>query len=180
MNHIILIFVIILVIFAVKMYYMQQEITRLHYEHLTTLSNEAVQNIASVAQMYAGGTFTVSNLRVTGDAIINGNANISNTLTTNTLTSTGVHTASGGINTKNTDINTGSGGIQTNTVTFNTGSMQMQGLAASTQPNGIMFVDTGSSPNASTHLFYGNQVRNGNEGRATCNMWTNGWGPNPL
>lgn len=117
MNITILIITIIVIVLIIGLYMNQysimDEINKMKAaEHFTQLSNEAIQDIQTVANIYKTGTMTLSNLHVTGNLAvdgtnggiiispngnlqanntnINGNLNVTGTSTTNNINNTGL------------------------------------------------------------------------------------------
>ena len=130
-----IVLIIIIIILAIKVQYLENIVYNGSTEHLTSISdsnNEALQNLATA---YNSGSMTVTNLTVTGDATVSGNA-----------------TVGGLTKLKNTQINgttTGTGDANFSTITT-TGNATIGGTTTST---GKLTVTGGSDFSGPSHLF---------------------------
>lgn len=110
MKNIIIILLVVLIIYNFLFY-------SENFEKFTTVSNESVQNIASI---YNNNKITVSNLETTQNISVGNNASVVNTLTSPTINTSNL-TGSGGLSISNPN------GVTITRPTGGTGNLVVQG-----------------------------------------------------
>jgi hypothetical protein len=151
------IFLFIIILLVTKIWQMERACERIERfdGNGSTLSNEAIQNIASV---YNQGELTVSKLNVTGDLMVNGKSTLKGQTTANNVPSltVGSFTANNNATIKGNLINNGSATVKGDLI--NDGSATFKkGVHISgkhkTDDTALTIADP-SGANSNTHFYY--------------------------